>query len=44
VHSRFLKLREGATGLYTFVLTHIANQQYPIIPVKTRKELVHLPC
>ena len=31
VHSRFLKLRERAASLNTFMLTHIANEQYPII-------------
>ncbi len=27
VHPRFLKLCEGTASLYTFMLTHIANQQ-----------------
>ncbi len=44
VHSRFLKLCKGAASVNAFMLMHIANQQHPIIPMKTRKELVHLPC
>src|SRR5580700_12250955 len=43
-HPRFLKLREGAASLHAFMLTHIANQQHPIIPMKSRQELMHLPC
>ena len=43
MHPRFLKLRKGTAGLYTFMLTYIAHKQYAIIPMEARDELVHLP-
>ncbi len=34
VHPGFLKLREGTPSFDTFMLTYIANEQYPIIPME----------